>query len=139
MSESSTIDLTKIDFPSDGLTIKTLRRLHPDHFDTEPEACHRLVEDVADRANQGLMTMLHAERMVAEGAFLQARGVQCHPAYLEDRQGFTKDAADFYVHYGLASGPQHAQQLIRGIESQAAEQAQQHPHKGPPTSPRGRV
>jgi hypothetical protein len=123
MAESPDIDFTQVDFPSDRLTIKTVRRLHPDDFDTHPEACHRLVENVAGRANQGLMTMIHAERMVAEGAFLEARGVQCDPDYLKDKQGFAEDAAKYYVQYGLASGPHHADQLIRDIESQAADQA----------------
>jgi hypothetical protein len=139
MSESPDIDFTKIDFPSDGLTIKTLRRLHPDDFDTEPDACHRLVEDVAGRANQNLMTMLDAERFVAQAAFAKASSVQWTPGDIEDAQISAARAATLYVHYGLASGPQHAQQLIRGIETQAAEQARQPPGRGSSASSRGRV
>jgi hypothetical protein len=143
MAETPSIDLTKIDFPSDGLTIKTLRRLYPQHIDSEPEACANLFKDGfkdgAELPGGKLLTMLDAERFVADAAFVKACGVQCEPVYLEDAARSAAHAAELYLHYGLASGPQHAQQLVRGIESQAAEQARQHPGRGSQSSSKGRV
>jgi hypothetical protein len=122
MSESPEIDFTKIDFPSDGLTIKTLRRLSPDHFDSEPEACAKLLHNRAGNPMGDVLTLLDAERMVAQGAFFKTVGVQCSRDYLEDVRGCAQDVAKLYVHFGIAKGQHHAEQLIRDIESQAVKQ-----------------
>ena len=126
------IDLHKINFPSDGLTIKTLRQLAPHYFDTEQLVTGKLLDDKADNPMQPVITMLDAERCVAEGAFVKTlQGIKTDPGFLRDVQGCIEDAKQAYIQLGLAKGEHHADQLIRDIESQAVDQARQHTGRHP--------
>jgi hypothetical protein len=88
---------------------------------------------------QEVVTLLDAERFVAETAFLKASGIQCSSVHRDDQKQCAKDAARLYVHFGLATGQHHAQQLIRSVESQATKQASQHVEKRPGSSRGGGV
>ncbi|HZU34548.1 MAG TPA: hypothetical protein VFA18_01495 [Gemmataceae bacterium] len=69
--------------------------------------------------------MIFMERALARGAYEAALG---NRDYLVNklavtREGFIEELAELYVRYGLASEPQHALQLVRDFETQAAAQA----------------
>jgi hypothetical protein len=125
------IDFTKMDFPSDGLTIGTLRRVHPEQVDTG-EDINLFSKDYGGSAGDMVTGMLGAERDLAAAAFNRALGKPA-PAPLDKDmlEGFAEAMTQDYIRYGIASGPHHAEQLIRGIESQAAEQARQHGGRRP--------
>jgi hypothetical protein len=121
------VDLTKIDFPSDGISFKHLRRIHADLFDRQDG-----VSGFFDHLSATeLEPLVSGERRLARHAFNAALGRQepePHGGWEEERQVLS----EILVCYGLAGGPHQAEQLIRGFEQAAAEQAKKHT----PTSPR---
>jgi hypothetical protein len=129
MAESLKIDFTKIEFPSDGLTIKVLRRVHRDQIDAE-----RLPTFFTDRERGGsaedvLTDLLYCERALAEAAFDRHLGrLPADPLGVE---GFAEELTRLYVRYGIASGEHHAEQLIRSFESHAIAQAREHSGRQP--------
>lgn len=116
---------TSIAFPSDNLTIRDLRRAHPDQFDVDdgPDFFDHVGENIL--ADDTIGTMLYVERLLARGAYEEARGNRDYLLKKQavEREGLIAELAEDYMRYGLASGPQHAQQLIRDFEAQAAAQA----------------
>lgn len=121
------LDVTKIAFPSDQLTIKDLRRYMPTAFDLS--AGENNLYDVEGRFNRvSLETCLGAiidkERELAHLAYCNARGIT-PPKELGNRDEGAEVLAVDYIELGLASGSHHAEQLIRAFEQAAAEQARQ--------------
>jgi hypothetical protein len=106
------IDLLKIDFPTDRLTIKAIRQRFP-------------VID-ADRLNDfddiELPGLLSLERDLAKAAFDAVFGRRTVLMSGEEKGMLAR----VYARYGLASGPQHARQLIRAFQQAAADQAREH-------------
>jgi hypothetical protein len=118
------IDFTRIDFPSDSLTIQAVRRRFPEALDGKAAGTHLDLEKI------DLPGMLRIERTLAKEAFEVALGKKPRfPGALGDVARYS--ASEVYVRYGLASGDHHAQQLIRAIEQAAARQAREH-MRGPP-------
>lgn len=117
MAESPKIDFTKIDFPSDGLTIKVLRHIHRDQIDAEQLPTFFTDRERADSAEDLLTNLLYCERALAEAAFDRHLGKP--PADPLGVEGFAEELERLYVRYGIASGHHHAEQLIRNFESQA--------------------
>jgi hypothetical protein len=120
------IDLTTVDFPSDLLTIKALRGLFPDKLNLYPSEFY-------DFDEIELPAMLEFERSLASRAFNAILGKSPQGSLEsgeaeEDREML----AAIYTRYGMASGPHHAEQLIRAFEQSAAEQARRHAPKSPP-------
>ena len=109
------LDLTKLDFPTDALTVKQLRQLFPKSFDhtNQQEKLPRIPPLLAD------------ERGVAEFAFAEALG-RLSPDAQADHYNCKQELVKDYVRYGMATGPQQARQLIRDLEAAAAELARQH-------------
>lgn len=110
------LDLTKIAFPTDRLSIKELRKLYPAEFDAEA------LTQFNHRPAAELNATFSVERAVAKAAFEATLGrasPQAQNEYAMDRE----ELADSLVQYGLASGPHQAEQLIRNIEAQAVAQA----------------
>jgi hypothetical protein len=68
-----------------------------------------------------LSGVIDGERKLAEIAFDDALGRPSDFAPYEESQ--RESVADGYREFGLAKGPEHAEQLIRDIETQAAKQA----------------
>jgi len=129
-SQEPRIDLAKITFPSDRLTIATLRELFPPLFDVPGKS----VKYFEDERRQDLESMMEAERRTARRAFDAALGrtgstLDQHEDRMfpseQDREWLT----ELYVSHRLAAGPHHVEQLIRSIEQAAAEQAKGY---GPP-------
>lgn len=114
------IDLAKIDFPSDRLTIKTLRTIYPSEVDSERVEIFKDQYGGCGGADVG--GMLQVERELATVAFNRVLEKNWSSDILE----FKPDLAELYIRYGIASGQYHADQLIRDFESQATEQARKH-------------
>jgi hypothetical protein len=124
------VDYTLIRFPSDRLTIGTMRRLHPNYFDVERAPFERALaitpdEDSVDVDEPQIGQILFIERMLALNAFEQVHQQFTTANFMgsKDKPGFVDDLVKFYVRYGIASGRKSALELIRDIETQAASQA----------------
>jgi len=126
------IDLAAIDYPTDKLTVKMIRKRFPKAFDVEPESdaytgnglrpLHRVSIDNV------LAAVVDYERVLADWAFKDALGQPVSKAggRLLDRETTVESLASDYVKFGLARGEHEANALVRGIEAQAAAQARQH-------------
>jgi hypothetical protein len=116
------IDLTRIAFPTDRLTVKELRERNPLDFDRLDKK-----DGSPKSTEENFHTVLDCEREVAWRAFRAALGqpVRISPIAEETRPIVMRE----YVRLGLATGPHHAEQLIRNVEAQAAAQAKGY---GPP-------
>ena len=123
MAESAEIDFNKIRFPSDRLTLQNLRRLSPDHFDPDKDGLRLLFDDSPKNPMLDVLELIHLERHVAQGALWQAQGHKSD--YLDDMPGYAEDVAKLYIHFGIAKGQHHADELVRNLQSQAAAQAPQ--------------
>jgi hypothetical protein len=124
------VDYTLIRFPSDGLTIGKIRRMHPDYFDVERAPFENALaitpnEDLIEPGDPEVGQMLYIERKLAQNAFEGVRRVYTRSNVMgrKDKPGFINDLIGFYIRYGLASGQETAMQMIRDIETQAASQA----------------
>jgi hypothetical protein len=110
------VDLTSIEFPSDRLSILDVRKLFPQHLDSPPSS-----ETKAPSLDDLLGTLVGVERKLAESAFDAASGRTGRWARYRDSQ--REALASEYVRFGLAQGPNHADQLIRDFEARAANQS----------------
>jgi hypothetical protein len=136
------VDYTSIAFPSDNLTVGKLRKLYPDLFDVEG-AGHR--EFFSANAwgkhsrpeEEWLAAMLSGERYLARHAFEVAFGNTwtCLTQLGDTRDESAVELGKYYIHFGLASGPQHADQLVRAFEAQAASQGKPPEGPVPPSQP----
>jgi hypothetical protein len=126
MTGSPEIDLTKIEFPSDVMTIKAIRRLWPVAVDTG-EKVDLFSRPVGGRAGEMLSNMLTMERDLAKATFGLEFGREPNITYADDDvKLLAEDLSKLYTRYGIADGPNSAKELIRNIESQAVAQARQH-------------
>lgn len=120
------IDLTRVAFPSDALSIATLRRRYPDDFDGHflpVQTCGPFFGEVGFRRDwhDRLHELLGAERLVAMGAFHHARG-DTDPFADGERDDVLAARAtleSLYPAFGLCDGPETARVLIDRIERQA--------------------
>lgn len=121
------LDFSGFTFPSDGLSVGILRKKHSALFDNgfddgedaQPEFFFnaKYSEDIVGN-------MLFCERLIATFAYAGARGME-PPQCVLPVPTFKNDLSKLYVRYGIASGPHHAEQLIRDIERQGVELANQ--------------
>ena len=120
------ISFSELAFPSDGLSFGGLRKQFPRLIDAGTKVTFfALPESNPDFHVDNLTNLLEGEREVAMIAFSAALGRTWeHELFTGDeiRQALAKD----YVRYGVASGGQHATQLIRDVETAAADQARRH-------------
>jgi hypothetical protein len=122
------IDFTKIEFPTDKLTIKMVRSNYPWAFD-RPAALSENRTHFYGRASieNALGGLVDCERRLAVVEFKRVLNL---PLTTEEgkiaRASLAETLVDEYVHLGLASGDHHAEQLIRGLEAQVSAQAQSH-------------
>lgn len=126
---SPTINFAEIDFPSDQITVKTLRAAFPSSFDQPGPPHEWSVMRSYGRASAGnaLDHIIDAERLLAGIAFKKALG-----------QSLADDEAPYprweiiealvtdYGHLGLAVGKQQVEVLVRRIEAQAKSQARRY-------------
>lgn len=116
------IDLTKIDFPTDRLTIKDWRRMFSDDFDS------RDITPSYVPALDKLAELLTGERLLAISLYEEARGIEGDEFALrgDDLKESVDELGDDYLKFGLATGPAQARELARSVERQALQQAARH-------------
>lgn len=120
------IHFSEIVFPSDNLSFGVLRKRFPELIDAGTKvAFFALPESNPDFHSQNLTNLLEGEREVAMIAFSAVLGKSWEGDWYTNAE-IKQFLADEYIHYGVASGPQHAAQLIRDIETAAADQARRH-------------
>jgi hypothetical protein len=130
------IDFTRIDFPTDKLTIKDLRKTDPYAFDVRSGvAPHPFQRPTHARhwrrplsfasLDEAIGITLDSERFLADKAF---RTVLRLPKRDEERFNVRnrEGLAEMYVEFGVASDEHEAQGMLRRIEAQAVAQARQH-------------
>jgi hypothetical protein len=127
VGEESDIGFATFDFPSDKLTVRELRRLHPEQLDRrEPEwATHD------NSLYAKLSELIFCERVFASNTYDQARGQYREGGiYEEDLELVREELAGVYIKFGLASGKVHAEELVRSVEREALQQAARHGGQG---------
>jgi hypothetical protein len=128
MTNDISLDYSAIQFPSDSLSVKDLRRLFPKAFDVPvTEAWVGRIRDAAfhmhESLDAALGNVLDAEREVAERAFQSALGSDPRKWSLAAADEVRDCLAADYVRTGIAAGEHQAQEFIRNIERQAISQA----------------
>jgi hypothetical protein len=116
-SDTPTLDLMKIAFPTDSLTIGELRRLMPNRF---------------SRGNLGRTDLLDievggvlgVEIDLAKRAFYKALGIPEPDPDWEPRAALIDILDDGYKRLGLSTGRNKTRELARAIERAAIEQAE---------------
>lgn len=123
-------DYSALDFPSDTLSIETLRRLYPHHFDTtDASMLMALLKEKNGNPIIDLIDMIHTERELAELVYHHADktpGKYSKETKLWAKReiGYMKNTLSrCYAQFDISSGPHETAELIRSIKSQAAEQA----------------
>jgi hypothetical protein len=128
------IDFTKIAFPSDRITVKSLRDAFPHSFDLPAHSFDQSSTRSYERGSvaQALDGIIDAERLLAGIAFKRALG---QPMSSDegrfDRSEFLDALETDYGRVGLASGAHQVEELMRAIEAQAVEQARHHLGRSP--------
>lgn len=126
------IDFKRIDFPTDKITVKDLRRVFPKlSYDswTEDRDETRLPGGVWHRRmtlDSALDALIEYERDYAEQAFLQALGVPVSDSRVYVLQDVVDTVSAEYIKLGLATGDHQVAELVRGVERQAVAQANQY-------------
>jgi hypothetical protein len=128
------IDFTKLEFPSDDLTVKMIRRAYPEATDVEFLGIGTRSQDVMYRRRSfddilG-MGLLGAEREIADRAFRAELGQSMKDlGTLFDRRDLIDGLNKEYRRYGLVHGKHETKALVEQIEAQAAAQARQYGRK----------
>ncbi|HEX3997489.1 MAG TPA: hypothetical protein VHX65_02950 [Pirellulales bacterium] len=69
--------------------------------------------------------MLYCERFIAVSAYAEVKGIAGPNNEFADLADLKESVIELYTQYKIASGIHHAEQLIRDIERQAAQLANQ--------------
>jgi hypothetical protein len=119
------LDYSAIRFPSDLITVGTIRKAHPERFDVDTPSSFRYMNQ---NARITLSEMISTERLLARAAFEEAMGKSVDVLAEEglERPSVIAGMTEDYLKYGITTGKNHTEQMIRDIESQAAAQAQRH-------------
>jgi hypothetical protein len=107
---SRRLDFKRLATPGQGLT---LGRLY--------EVYRRI-----DKIQEVVSAIISFEYRIADTAYRWARGQEQPTRFVKEQQEDIKDLTNLYIETGLASGPQHAAQLIRDMEKRARAQARDH-------------
>lgn len=116
------LDFSGFRFPSDGLTIQTIRRLNRGSFDQgyfrgdDCQPRYFLQAEYRGHAADDLGTMLMLERVVATQAYAEAQGVP--GPYGWNWKDVHDNLSELLCKYELATGLQHAAEQIRDIARQ---------------------
>lgn len=118
------IDWTAIEFPSDRLTLGAIRKQHVDLLVDADRGAH------VQYSQFDTFPMLAAEMDIAAVAYARAAGLPDPFAHLHEEVAGMKSRPamvavldNAYQKYGLSSGPQLTEHLVRGIEAAAEKQA----------------
>lgn len=118
------LDHTRLNMPSDemklGAISHNIKKMHTGNL-------HNTLEE-SDFHMLDAYAVMDSERRIAEQAF--ARELGRPEPYVDDlwstREELKSQLVENYQEYGVASGPKHAEELVRSIERQAAAQAKEH-------------
>ncbi len=132
------IDLTKIAFPSDAISIRNLRQLFPGEFDGIEDIASMPFQDRDEGVAGWINQILFGERDLAAKAYAEVKARATvtnwapHSDWKEERQAQMDELVALYQEAGLATGPHQAKQIIERFLLAAAGQARQHfPHTPP--------
>lgn len=109
------LDVTKIDFPSDKVTVGQMRRLQPESF-TQANFVKLRGDEIP------IVSAMCLEEMLAQKAYASAAGLP-DPYPDDDRLESIRWLYDEYAQYGLSSGVKHTRELVRGFEKAAVQLA----------------
>jgi hypothetical protein len=114
---SQQLDLSKIDLPSDQITMGTVRRVEPTAF--EPYISH-------EPDDLGIIDTVATEILLAKDAYTKARGIKSEiPMDAGERRQYILNLNDEYRAYGISTGVKQTNELIRNMERAAVAQAKQ--------------
>lgn len=126
------IQHVQIDYPTDRLTVKDLRKAFPHSFDvpsnkeTDPNDLKGIFHGRRG-VDIGFGTMIIRERLFSEIAYKKHLGqALTEDESLVTREDLVDDLSEDYIKLGIAAGEKHAEQLLRHVENQAIAQAQKH-------------
>ncbi|GIW86411.1 MAG: hypothetical protein KatS3mg108_0735 [Isosphaeraceae bacterium] len=128
------IDLSKIKYPSDRVTLKQLRTLAEDdlglYFKQEGTDIGNMTIREQNHAKLGFAKALGDPAMIEKAIFdlVGDHWDEEQDGKYSDAKGLGKAVemlTEYYIRYGVAEGPISAKQAIRRIEKQGAEQAKQ--------------
>jgi hypothetical protein len=115
------LNVSRIDFPSDHLTVKDLRHLFSDSLDTDDITASEHPKEL-----DNLQTLIRAEDLLAQRAFALALGRPAKDYWPAERQDSLAALPEMYAQFGLATGEQQTQLLVRQLEAAAAAQAKEY-------------
>jgi hypothetical protein len=122
--EFAKLDLTRVHFPSDLVTILSVRQRYPELFDcglgngfvSQPE--YFLRHEPQNPAEIGLGDMLWCERQIVGHAYAVAKGLRIPEIMARDVEVYRESLANHCRELGLASGEHEAGEMIRDLERQ---------------------
>lgn len=122
--EFAKLDLTRVHFPSDRVTILSVRQLHPELFDhglgngvvSQPE--YFLRHEPQNPAEIGLGDMLWCERQIVAHAYAVAKGLRIPEILARDIEVYRESLTNHCRELGLVSGEHEAAEMIRELERQ---------------------
>lgn len=113
MAQKPALDLSLIPFPSDQITVGQIRREQPDLFEDALEFSRSHL----DAFNAG--ATIRDELVLVSNAFAGRQDRQTE----DERREILHRLNDDYCRYGISSGLQQTQQLVRDMEAAAEGQA----------------
>ena len=126
--ETPAIDLTKIDFPSDKLTIKMVREAYPGatdvDFDKDSNPSEKRFVFSRQSLDYSIGSLLDLERELAEKVFNCKLGLPERESY-NKKEDLIDYISDEYIKMRLAFGQHDSLAMIQKIEKQAEAQARQ--------------
>jgi hypothetical protein len=115
--EKPKFDPSKLEFPSDKITMGKLREFYPYIFHD------RVNMDKHDISDLGVTGIIAMELNLSENAFRVALGEKGMSR--QNRHLDIMALHDDYVTYGVTSGPKQTMQMVRRLEADAAKLAKQ--------------
>lgn len=109
------LDQSKIDFPTDKVTLAQMRRLSPEFFDSGAMVYW-------ENELPGVLTTHQIEQELAAKAFARAAGTP-RPSLCRPRELLIDLLHGGYQELGLSTGKQQTKQLVRRFEDAAVAQA----------------
>jgi hypothetical protein len=123
--EFAKLDFTRIHFPSDRVTILSVRQLHPELFDhgcgfagSKAQPQYFLRQKPHNPAEVGLGDLLYCERLIVAHAYAVAKGLRIPESLEMDIEGFREQVTKTYRELGLASGEHEAAEMLRDLDRQ---------------------
>jgi len=115
---AKSLDVTKLDLPSDKITVGTLRKRDPRVFADYHTMMDTSIADISIGA------VIATELVLARNAFLQASGIVSEDVIdpVQRREEIMNLNVD-YCEHGISSGIRQTNELVRQLEHQATQQA----------------